>query len=127
MSAKRVATLSDRTLIPAGIVASLCVASSLGYAMFANIKLQVGQHDEILNKSTASILSTADKLSLIQTDLAVVKTKITTIENSLALRPTPNTALNECQQKANQEGLSNSGRALSMRELADCTFKEWGI
>ena len=79
-------SVSEKTLVPIGIAVSICVVCSVAYAMVANIRLQISQHNELFNKTTQAIDSTHDRLATIQTDVAVVKAKITTIENSLVVR-----------------------------------------
>jgi hypothetical protein len=106
-------SISEKTLVPIGIAVSICVVCSVAYAMVANIRLQISQHNELLTKTTQAIDSTHDRLSSIQTDIAVVKTEITTIKNSLALKPAGVAMRSQCEGSQDMEALIRNMAALS--------------
>lgn len=128
MSAKPRPTISERTLVPAGLVMSTCVASAVVWSVVTTLRVQTAQHAEMFLETKQSIANTAERLATIQTDVAVMKNELSAVKNSLALRPTESsTSANDCMGKKNQDGFIKSGRAYSMKEFADCTFKEWGL
>lgn len=114
-------SVSEKTLVPIGIAVSICVVCSVAYAMVANIRLQISQHNDLFNKTTQAIDSTHNQLSAIQTDIAVVKTEITTIKNSLALKPAGVAMRGQCEGSQDMEALIKNMAALSKMDGAVLT------